>query len=201
MLNRRDLLKTTVVGSAVAALARSAPAQSYPSVEEVLFDPEIPVLGNPEGDVTIAEYFDYQCPFCKRGHKDLLDVVRQDGNVRLVMKDWPIFGSASVHASSLVLAAGENYEKALNAVMATPGRLDKEDVEAAIAGAGLDPKALWERFRKDMDRVHGVLARNMDQANAFGFGGTPAFIIGTRIYHGAMDRNTLLEAIAAARQS
>jgi protein-disulfide isomerase len=201
MLNRRDLLKSTTAGAAAAVLARPALAQSYPSVEEVLFDPEIPVLGNPDGNVTIAEYFDYQCPFCKRGHEDLLDLLRQDGNVRLVMKDWPIFGLASVHASSLVLAAGGNYEKALNAVMATPGRLDKEDVDTAIEGAGLDPKALWEAFQKDMDRVDGILARNMDQANAFGFGGTPAFIIGTRIYHGAMDRQALLDAIAAARAS
>ncbi|WP_173931767.1 DsbA family protein [Chelativorans sp. Marseille-P2723] len=201
MLNRRDLLKTTAAGAAIAALTRPALAQSYPTVEEVLFDPQIPALGNPDGNVTIAEYFDYQCPFCKRGHEELLDVVRQDGNVRLVMKDWPIFGGASLHASSLVLAAGENYEKALNAVMATPGRLKKEDVDAAIAGAGLDPKALWEAFRKDMERVDGIIARNMDQANAFGFGGTPAFIVGTRIYHGAMDRQGLIDAIAAARQN
>lgn len=201
MLNRRDLLKATAVGAATLSFPSAALAQVQLTVEEVLFDPEIPVLGNPDGDVTVAEFFDYQCPFCKRGHKDLLDVVEQDGNVRLVMKDWPIFGLASVHASSLVLAAGEDYEKALNAVMATPGRLAKEDVDAAIAGAGLDPEALWQAFRKDMDRVDGILARNMDQANAFGFGGTPAFIIGTRIYSGAMDRQALVDAIAAARES
>ncbi|MGB3901255.1 MAG: DsbA family protein [Mesorhizobium sp.] len=201
MLNRRDLLKATAVGAATLSFPLAALAQVQLTVEEVLFDPEIPVLGNPDGDVTVAEFFDYQCPFCKRGHKDLLDVVEQDGNVRLVMKDWPIFGLASVHASSLVLAAGEDYEKALNEVMATPGRLAKEDVDAAIAGAGLDPEALWQAFRKDMDRVDGILARNMDQANAFGFGGTPAFIIGTRIYSGAMDRQALVDAIAAARES
>lgn len=201
MLNRRDLLKATAVGAATLSFPLAALAQVQLTVEEILFDPEIPVLGNPDGDVTVAEFFDYQCPFCKRGHKDLLDVVEQDGNVRLVMKDWPIFGLASVHASSLVLAAGEDYEKALNAVMATPGRLAKEDVDAAIAGAGLDPEALWQAFRKDMDRVDGILARNMDQANAFGFGGTPAFIIGTRIYSGAMDRQALVDAIAAARES
>lgn len=201
MLNRRDLLKTTAAGAAAAALIRPALAQSYPSVQEVLFDPEIPALGNPDGNVTIAEYFDYQCPYCKRGHEDLLHVAREDGNVRLVMKDWPIFGVASVHASSLVLAAGEYYERALNAVMATPGRLSKEDVDAAIAGADLDPEVLSEAFRKDMDRVNGIIARNMDQANAFGFGGTPAFIIGTRIYHGAMHRQALVDAIAAARES
>jgi protein-disulfide isomerase len=128
-----------------------------------------------------------------------MDVVSKDGNVRLVMKDWPIFGGASVHASSLVLASGDSYEKALNALMATPGRLGKDEVDATLSKAGLDPSTLLAAFKKDMDRVDGILARNMDQANAFGFGGTPAFIIGTRIYHGAMDRQALLEAIAAAR--
>ncbi len=198
-MNRRDMLKAAAAGSAITALSIPAVAQSSPSVEEVLFDPEIPALGNPDGNVTVAEYFDYQCPFCKRGHSELLDLVREDGNVRLVMKDWPIFGGASVHASSLVLASGENYEKALNALMATPGRLSKDEVDATLSKAGLDPSALLAAFRKDMDRVDGILARNMDQANAFGFGGTPAFIIGTRIYQGAMDRQALLEAIAAAR--
>jgi len=193
------MLKAAAVGSAITALSIPALAQSSPGVEEVLFDPEIPALGNPDGNVTVAEYFDYQCPFCKRGHSELLDLVREDGNVRLVMKDWPIFGGASVHASSLVLASGENYEKALNALMATPGRLSKDEVDATLSKAGLDPSALLAAFRKDMDRVDGILARNMDQANAFGFGGTPAFIIGNRIYQGAMDRQALLEAIAAAR--
>lgn len=201
MMNRREILKAAGAGSAALALAAPAFAQSFPTVEEVLFDREIPVLGNPKGDVTVAEYFDYQCPFCKRGHEDLMDVVREDGNVRLVMKDWPIFGIPSVHASSLVLASGDRYEKALRALMATPARLRKEEVDAVLADAGFDPSALLAAFKKDMDRIDGILARNMDQANAFGFGGTPAFIIGTRIYHGAMDRQALQTAIATARES
>lgn len=90
MPNRRHLLKAT---AAAAALPSPVLAQVELTVEEVLFDPQIPVLGKPDGDVTIAEYFYYQCPFCKRGHQDLIDVVRGDGNVRLVMKDWPISAS------------------------------------------------------------------------------------------------------------
>jgi hypothetical protein len=72
-----------------------------------------------------------------------------------------------------MLAAGENYEKALNAVMATPGRLDKDDVNATIAGAGLDPKALWEAFRKDINRVDGILARNWTRPMPSGSGARP----------------------------
>ncbi len=201
MMSRREILKAAAAGSAAMALATPAFGQSFPTVEQVLFDREIPVLGNPEGDVTVAEYFDYQCPFCKRGHEDLMDVVREDGNVRLVMKDWPIFGIPSVHASSLVLASGDRYEKALGALMATPARLRKEEVDAVLAEAGLDPSDLFAAFKEDKDRIDGILARNMDQANAFGFGGTPAFIIGSRIYHGAMDRQALQAAIATAREN
>lgn len=200
MLTRRYLLKATAAGLAAAALPLPVLAQAELTVEEVLFDPQIPVLGNPRGDVTIAEYFDYQCPFCKRGHQDLVDVVRDDGNVRLVMKDWPIFGAASVHASSLVLAAGKEYEKALHALMATKGRLGEEDVDAVLEKAGLDPQSLLASFKRDQDRIDGILARNMDQANAFGFGGTPAFLLNTRVHHGAMDKQALRDAIAAARE-
>lgn len=112
-----------------------------------------------------------------------------------------IFGLASVHASSLVLAAGENCEKALNAVMATPGRLGRRMSTPPSQGQFLIRRPCGKAFRKDMNRVDGILARNMDQANAFGFDGTPAFIIGTRIYHGAMDRQAPLDAIAAALES
>lgn len=201
MMNRRGMLKAVAAGSAIAALPVPMLAQSFPTAEEVLFDPDIPVLGNPDGDITVAEYFDYQCPFCKRGHKDLMEIVRNDGNVRLVMKDWPIFGAVSIHASSLVLASGDSYETALNALMATPGRLDKEEVDSVLRDGGLDPSGLLAAFKSDQARIDGILARNMDQANAFGFGGTPAFIIGTRIYHGAMDRKALEEAIATAREN
>ena len=199
MLNRRDLLTGTLAAAALAGFAPMVHAQRQLTIEEVFFDPEIPALGNPSGDVTIAEYFDYQCPYCKRGHKDLLDVIREDGNVRLVMKDWPIFGGGSLHAASLVLAAGADYERALNAVMATPARLSNKDVDAALEAAGLDPKAMLAAFEKDIARVDGIIERNTDQANMFGFNGTPAFVIGKRIYAGAMDKDAVKQSIALAR--
>ncbi|WP_019173300.1 DsbA family protein [Pseudaminobacter salicylatoxidans] len=201
-IDRRRLLAGSIAGAATLAL-NGAPAwaQSFPTVEEVLFDPQIPALGNPKGDVTIAEFFDYQCPYCKKGHADLKKVLEKDGNVRLVMKDWPIFGEVSFHAANMVLAAQETdqYEKAMDALMATPGRLQKKQIDELLAQAGIDLAALQKGYRKIRVRIDGILNRNMDQANAFGFGGTPSFIVGTRIFHGVMDEKALTQAIADAR--
>lgn len=200
---RRQLLGAGLAGMAAALLPRPAPAgpPSAPSPAEVFDDPIGPVLGNPRGDVTVAVYFDYQCPYCKAGHPTLTRIVARDGKVRLLMKDWPIFGPASLRASRLVLGGiptGE-YEAAQAALMATPGRLNDAAIDAALAKAGLDPKALkrgYARRRADFD---GFLARNEAQATGFGFPGTPAFVIGTTIYAGVLDGPALKRAIAEAR--
>lgn len=106
MMNRRQILAATAAGAATIAISGGESlAQRVPTVAEVLYDKEIPVLGNPNGNVTIVEYFDYQCPYCKKGHGELMRVVKNDGNVRLVMKDWIIFGDTSAYAARLVLAA------------------------------------------------------------------------------------------------
>lgn len=200
MINRRMMLKGAGLAAGLALMPKMASATNGLTLEEVLFDQAIPVLGNKDGDVTVAEFFDYQCPYCKRGHKELLDVVKADGKVRMVMKDWPIFGGASLYASNLILAAGADYEKALNALMATPARLKNKDVDAALLSVGLDPAALAHAAKLDAPRIEGIISRNMDQANIFGFRGTPAFIIGTSVHYGAMDAATLRSAIADARR-
>jgi len=100
MINRRQML--AVSAGTIATLGFSGVqglAQGVPTVAEVLYDKEIPVLGNPHGNVTIVEYFDYQCPYCKKGHGELMRVVKDDGNVRLVLKDWIIFGVMSAYAA------------------------------------------------------------------------------------------------------
>lgn len=179
----------------------SADADADSQVQAVLFDPDQPVLGNPQGDVTVAEFFDYQCPFCKRGHEDLMAEVEADGNVRLIMKDWPIFGGASVMASQMVLGAiaSDDYAAAQAALMATPARLSDDDVRRTLTEAGFDPEALLASYREDRDRWDGLISRNGQQAAALGLQGTPAFIVGRTIHAGAMDRTALNGAIAAAR--
>ena len=170
-------------------------------VQAVLFDPDQPVLGNPQGDVTVAEFFDYQCPFCKRGHSDLMAEVEADGNVRLIMKDWPIFGGSSVMASEMVLGAvaSDDYVAAQEALMATPARLSDDDVRRTLSEAGFEPDVLLASYRQDRNRWDGLISRNGRQAAGLGLQGTPAFIVGRTIHAGAMDRTALRNAISAAR--
>ncbi len=205
LVTRRAILGTAagfIAASSLTFAGRAAKAETADmTIDEVLFDPDNPVLGNPDGDVTIVEYFDYQCPYCKANHPVLTDVVESDGNIRLVMKDWPIFGAPSVTASQLALGAakGGGYEKASDALMATEGRLSDEIVRQTLSDAGFDPSALEAAYKADRAIWDGLLGRNSKQASLMGLQGTPAFIIGTTIYPGAMDKAALLEAVALAR--
>lgn len=166
----------------------------------VHFDPLNPVLGNPNGDVTIVEFFDYQCPFCKKGHPDVMSAVEGDGNVRLLMRDWPIFGEASLHASRLVLAAGSSaYQPALEALFQTEGKLSMAQVDALLTEAGHDVAALNASYVANAEGIDGLIARNMDIAQAFGFSGTPSFVIGTQLFFGYLDQEAIESAIATAR--
>ncbi|WP_113912925.1 DsbA family protein [Roseovarius dicentrarchi] len=188
------------IGAAMIPPARRAEAQAL-TVQDVLFDPDSPVLGNPDGDVTIAEFFDYQCPYCKANHPDLTRVVAEDGNIRLVMKDFPIFGAPSIRASQLVLGAADTgaYEAAMEALMQTQGRLSEDAVTGALQAAGLPVDRLDAAYRANRAKWDGLLSRNSAQAAQLGLQGTPAFIIGQTIYPGAMDRKALLKAVANAR--
>ncbi|MGY6704267.1 DsbA family protein [Roseinatronobacter sp.] len=201
MLTRRFFTQGLGMLVASPALVSHARAQSGPSIEDVLFDPDQPVLGNPDGDLSIVEYFDYQCPFCKRNHPDLMRAVERDGNIRLLMKDWPIFGGTSTRAAQLALGglADGSYARAHAALMATHGRLSDHDIDTALSDAGVSVDGLRAGYSAQRDRLDGLMVRNGRQAAAFGFSGTPAFIIGTVIYPGALNTDDLANAIRLAR--
>lgn len=200
MINRRQMLAGAVAGATTLLLPEGA-ALARPISKEVLSDPDIPVLGNPRGNVTIVEFFDYQCIYCKWSFPDLMKVVERDGNIRLVMKDWPVFGAPSVRAASMVLAAKENgqYTQAMRALMATRTRLQDGRIDDALAKAGLDPAALLAAAKRRSGHIGGILARNKGQARAYGLHGTPSFIIGSKVYPGFHNEWALQKAIAEAR--
>lgn len=198
-LNRRSLIGAAGAALALPSIARAQDRQL--TVEEVLFDSDAPVLANPDGDVTVVEFFDYQCPYCKRAHPTLMDVAESDRGVRLVLKDWPIFGAPSVRASQLALGAVElgAYRAVNDALMATDGRLSIETVEKTVESEA-DADRAMASYRDDRSKWDGLMNRNQMHAAAFGFQGTPSFVIGTTLYGGMIDRATLEEAIAAARR-
>lgn len=200
-ITRRTLLASGL-GAALFRPADSlAATRDITSREMVLHDPDAPVLGNVKGDVTVVEYFDYQCPYCKKSYDMVRNVVEQDGRVRLVYKDWPVFGGASVIAAQAVLASVKlgRYEKTLDAMFHTPNKLQQTDVEKALSKAGLTYEGVGKAVVKHQDWISGLLDRNWLQATAFNFVGTPSFVVGSATFAGVLDRKGLKEAIAKAR--
>ncbi len=200
MFDRRQVL---ALGGGVAALMLSpAGARAQDVTAKAVFrDEDAPVLGNPDGDVSIAEYFDYQCSWCKKIHPDVMDVVEDDGKVRLLMKDWPVFGEVSVFAAQLALGAAriDKYRTVVDTLLGLQGRLTPETASAAVEKAGIPMEKIARAVNTHNDAISGLLTRNWEQATAFGFRGTPSFAIGTTTYPGVLDKGRLREAIARAR--
>jgi len=201
MLTRRILINATLGTVALSTLMPRLSFAQDVTKEEIYFDKDAPVLGNPKGDVTLVEFFDYQCPYCKKSHPTVKKLVEKDGNIRLVLKDWPVFGGASIFAAQAVLGAAQigQYEKAMEALMGTSGKLTEEVVEKALTGAGVRMQDIVTAVNKHSDKISGLLDRNYNQALALNFVGTPSFVIGSHIYPGVLDEKGLKEAIVTAR--
>jgi protein-disulfide isomerase len=169
--------------------------------KELVEDPTSPVGGNPKGDVTIVEFFDYRCPYCKQVEPSLEALLREDGHVRLVYKEFPILGKDSVFASRVALAAMKQgkYAAFHNAAMTAKGQLDEKTVLQIAAGAGLDV----DKVKAEMNspEVDDIIKRTHALAQALDIRGTPAFIIGDEMLPGAVDLATLKQKIAAARKA
>lgn len=167
---------------------------------EALHDPgPLPVLGNPEGDVTVVEFVDYRCSFCRAVTPTVMETVEADGNVRLIVKEWPILGPESLVAARAALASAEQgaYEAFHLKLMTEVQPVDEANILALADHLGLDV----ERLRSDMDAdwVTQELRRSYGLADALGITGTPAFVIEDTVVPGAMDRERMEELIAQAR--
>jgi protein-disulfide isomerase len=169
----------------------------------VLRDPEIPVAGNADGDITIVEYFDYQCPYCRKIDPELRQVVQDDGKVRLVLKDWPILGPVSVVASRMALACKfqDKFIKAHEALIGVSSKLTEPRIGELLAAAGIDVDRAKRDLATNAKAIDAILARNNDQASAFGFKGTPAFIVGKFRVPGVLTMAEFDQVIADARKA
>ena len=169
----------------------------------VLRDPEIPVAGNANGDITIVEYFDYQCPYCRKVDPELRMLVHDDGKIRLVQKDWPVLGEVSVIAARLALACKyqDKYIQAHEALIGVNSKLTEPRIRELLAGAGIDVDRATTDLATNAKAIDAILARNNDQATAFGFNGTPSFIVGKFRVPGVLTLAQFELAVADARKA
>ncbi|MFL6817071.1 MAG: DsbA family protein [Bradyrhizobium sp.] len=206
--SRREALGAVVAGAAMLALAPNS-ASGQGNQEKVLTealvlrDPDIPAIGNLDGDVTIVEYFDYQCPYCRKVDPELRQVVQDDGKVRLVLKDWPVLGPVSVMSARMTLASKyqDKYLQAHEALIAVNSKLTEPRIRELLSAAGLDIDRLNRDLAANTKTIDAILARNNDQAMAFGFRGTPSFIIGKFRVPGVLTMAQFDQAIADARKA
>lgn len=200
-ISRRSLVSGVFASVALANLP--ALAATMPSVDEVAFDPSIPAFANQVGDVTIVEFVDYQCLYCKLVFAEIQKLLAEDPGVRLVMKDWPIFGEVSRYAAEMALAApyAEQYRQVVGALMTDHGRLSKRRTDDIFSDAGFDPLQARQAFAIRQPEIDGVLSRNTEQATRFGLQGTPALLIGKRLFRRGMPIANLREAVAEARRA
>jgi protein-disulfide isomerase len=167
---------------------------------EVFDDPATPVGGNPQGDVTVVEFFDYRCPYCKQVHPAIQKLLDQDRKLRFVYKEFPVLGEQSDIAAHAALAARlqGKYEALHNAMMAAKGQITEEMVYRLAASIGLDV----DRLKHDMTdpEIDRALSANRSLAKALELRGTPGFIIGDHVIPGAIDLDALKTMVADARK-
>ncbi len=159
----------------------------------------LPVAGNPQGDVTVVEFFDYNCGYCKAVNAEIDSLLSADHGIRLVHREFPILSQTSKTAAEAALAANmqgkylEMHEK----LISYSESLSEEDVYRLAGEIGLDVAKL----RADMqsDKVQAEITKTRGLAEALGIRGTPAFVIGKNLYPGALDKDGMTAAVERAR--
>ena len=167
---------------------------------EVFDDPDAPIAGNPKGNASLVEFFDYRCPYCKQVEPSLEALLTEDRNLRLVYKEFPVLGPESVSAARAALAARkqDKYDAMHHALMALKGQIDEAAIFRVASSAGLDV----ERLKRDMPApdIDRMLKANASLASALDIRGTPGFVIGDEIVPGAISLQALKGLIDTARR-
>jgi protein-disulfide isomerase len=168
--------------------------------KELIDDPDDLVQGNAKGDVTLVEFFDYRCPYCKQVEPSLDALLKEDPKLRIVYKEFPILGEASVYATHVALAAKRQgkYAEFHQAMMATKGDITDDTVLKVAASLGLD----MTKLKADMTApaTDKLIDKNYALADALDIQGTPAIIVGDTLIPGATDLDSLRKDIAAQRK-
>lgn len=180
---------------------KAAAAALIARKDDLYNHPMTPITGDPKGDVTIVEFFDYQCGYCKRTMQTVLDLQKEDPKIRFVWKELPILGPVSEFAARAAMAA-EKQGKYLDfhvAVMGARGQLTPDGVMKRAADAGLDV----EKLKRDMmaPEIGNYLRDTLQLAQELGINGTPGFVIGGKLVPGALGKEQMRALIAQAREA
>jgi protein-disulfide isomerase len=163
---------------------------------------QVPGAGAPHPDVTIVEYLDYNCPYCRKSAPELRKLLARDPGVQIVYKEWPIFGDASVYAARGALAANwqGKFLVAHDALIGATHDLDQNaDVDAVLRGAGLDMRRLETDRKTHAAQIDALLARSVRETHALGLQGTPVFLVGRHLFTSSLNLAALQKLVALVR--
>jgi protein-disulfide isomerase len=201
-LKHRSALAATMSGAAAKAAADHSAAVAS-NVGPLFASPHQVTLGNPNGDVTLVEFFDYSCGYCKRALPDMLALLKDDPKLKIVLKEFPILGPGSMEAARVAIAVrmqdpgGQKYIAFHQELLSGPGPASKEKALAAAKDHGLD----MNRLEQDMasDEVGATLNEDVKLASAVGITGTPGYVIGKDVVVGAIGLTGLKRQIDTVR--
>jgi len=177
--------------------------QALTQLKPLIFDsPRGAVVGNPKGDVTIVEFFDYNCGYCKRALADMVELTKNDPNLKVILKEFPVLGPGSVEAAQVAvgvrIVAPEKYYDFHKQLLSERGQANKAKALAVAKEVGVDTAAL-EKALADPE-VNATLQESLQIAEALGIDGTPSYITGESVIVGAVGHDQLKSAVDSVRK-
>lgn len=162
------------------------------------------VGGNPDGDITVVEFMDYRCGYCRKAYAEVEELVKSDGNIRLVLKEYPILGEDSVTSSRFAIAmlqlhGNEAYKKAYDALITLRGSPDAETLGRLASDLGYDAKAVLDKMASP--EVSAVIAQNQELGSKMAITGTPTFVIDSQMLRGYVPLDSMQQIVASERKS
>lgn len=202
-ISRASFLRLAAMSASILVIPELARADDNEVTRDmILNDPDAPVAGNRDGELTIVDFFDYNCPYCKMAAKSLEKIVKADGNIRLVYKDWPILAETSIVGARLALAAKyqDQYLPVHHALMDIPGYgISQEQMLDAVRKTGVDRPRLDADTTAHADDILRLIKRNLNIAEAIGLQGTPGFLVGAYKVNQALNYDGFVKVVADAR--
>jgi protein-disulfide isomerase len=188
----------------MSACAQAMDTVPAAALKAIVAEPLVtPAIGAAQGDVTVVEYFDYNCPVCRHLEPQLRKLLLGDPQLHLIRKDWPVFGDASIYAAYCVFAATRagKYAAAHDALIGSAKDLDSnEDVRQVLRDAGFDLHRIDDDIALHEPEYAAILSRNKREAAELGLRGTPGLIVGNQLAPGGMDAAQLRSLVQRARQ-